>query len=122
MSVLIIKFGHNKSTIKNFISYYKPHKVLFYLDLVAAFLLSAIQLVYPYITTKAIDEYIPNGMLDQILISVGLLLVLYIIMAGLNHFMAYQGHIVGVRMEADMRSDFFNHLQKLSLAGIFRFQ
>lgn len=103
----------NKDIIKRFISYYKPYKLIFILDLVAALGMSGIQLVYPIVTTKIIDELIPNNAIDSIFIYVGLLLVLYLVAAGLAYFMHYWGHIIGVRMEADMRKDMFRHMQRL---------
>ena len=74
-----------KDVIKRFISYYKPYKLLFILDLIAALGMSGIQLVYPLVTTKIIDELIPNLAINSILLYVGLLLVLYII-ADIFHF------------------------------------
>ncbi|MCD4753802.1 MAG: ABC transporter ATP-binding protein/permease [Anaerolineaceae bacterium] len=99
--------------IKRFLSYYKNHMKLFTLDMVAAFGLAAIELVYPAVTTRLIDVYIPERMINQILIMGVVLLGIYLIMAGLNFFMNYWGHVMGVNMEADMRSDFFRHLQSL---------
>ena len=98
---------------KRFLSYYRNHMKLFILDLIAATGLAVIELVYPAVTTRLIDEYIPNKMLDQIFIMVAVLLGIYVIMAGLNYFMHYWGHVMGVLMEADIRSDFFRHLQSL---------
>lgn len=104
---------YDKSMIKRFISYYKKHKLLFTLDLVAAFFLAAIELVYPAATTTIVDEYIPNGQMNKLLIMIVLLVGLYIIMAGLHYFIDYWGHVLGIRIEASMRSDFFRHLQKM---------
>ena len=103
----------NKRILKRFISYYKPYKLLFTLDLLAALGMSGIKLVYPVVTTKIIDDLIPKLDINSIFFYVGLLLVLYLIGAGLAYFMHYWGHIVGVRMEADMRKDMFRHMQKL---------
>ncbi len=104
---------YDKSMFKRFISYYKNYKFLFTADLAAAFMLAAIELVYPYATTIIMDDYIPNGQMNKLLIMIGVLVGLYIIMAGLNYFMHYWGHVLGLRMEAEMRSDFFRHLQKM---------
>ncbi len=103
----------NKRLIKKFISYYKPYKLLFTLDLIAALGMSGIQLIYPIVTTKIIDVYIPQFDINSILLSVGMLLILYLVAAGFAYFMHYWGHVVGVRMEADMRGDMFKHMQKL---------
>jgi len=104
---------YDRAMIKRFLSYYKNHMKLFTLDMVAAFGLAAIELVYPAVTTRLIDVYIPNRMINQILVMGAVLLGIYLIMAGLNFFMNYWGHVMGVNMEADMRSDFFRHLQSL---------
>ena len=105
------KYG--KKTILHFISFYKGHMKLFITSLIAAVLLSAIELVYPILATRIIDNYIPNNLMRELVASMLILVVLYIIMAGLSYFLHYWGHVLGVRMEADMRSEFFIHLQKL---------
>ena len=105
--------NYDKPLLKRFVSYYRPHLALFYTDLAAALILAAIELVYPAATTRIIDKLIPNGMVKELIITMAILLGLYIIMACMNYFMNYWGHVVGVRMEADMRSDFFKHLQKM---------
>lgn len=83
------------------------------MDLVAALGMSGIKLIYPLVTTKIIDELIPQLAINSIFMYVGVLLVLYVIGAGLSYFMHYWGHVIGVRMEADMRKDMFTHMQKL---------
>lgn len=103
----------NKRLIKKFISYYKPYKFLFIMDLVAALGMSGIKLVYPVMTTKIIDDLLPNNDINQLIVFVVVLLVLYLVGAGFSYFMHYWGHIIGVRMEADMRKDMFSHMQKL---------
>jgi len=105
--------NYSKDMFLRFASYYKRHKVLFTVDLIIAFCLAAIELVYPAFTTKIIDDYIPNNLIGSIFIMIGILFGLYIIMAACNYFMNYWGHVVGIRMETDMRSDFFKHLQRL---------
>ncbi|MFQ9847902.1 MAG: ABC transporter transmembrane domain-containing protein, partial [[Clostridium] leptum] len=102
-----------KSPDAQTLCHYRKYAFLFFADLFCALLLAGIELVYPSLTTVMIDTYIPQGMLREILLSGALLLGLYLIMAGLNYFINYWGHLVGVRMEADMRSDFFRHLQQM---------
>lgn len=99
--------------LKEFIKYYKPYKKLFILDLLAAFTVALCDLVYPMITRNIMNEVVPNKDLRMLLVFAGTLLVIFIIKAGLNYFMQYWGHVVGVRMQADMRSYVFTHLQKL---------
>lgn len=99
--------------IKDFIKYYAPYKKLFFLDLLAAFLFSACNLVYPMITRDIMNDVVPNKDLRMLIIFGITLVVIFIFKAILNHFMQYWGHVVGVRMQGDMRSYVFTHLQKL---------
>lgn len=99
-----------------FASYYKPHKTLFIIDMICAFTISAFNLVYPYITKEIINNYVPNKLVTTLLCAAGFLLGFYIIKAGLNYFLHCWGHIVGVRIQSDMRRELFCHLQKLPFA------
>lgn len=99
--------------LKEFIKHYKPYRTLFYLDLVAAFLLSACDLLYPMLTRTIINEVVPNKNLKMLVIFSVVLLVIFVIKAFFNYFMQYWGHVVGVRMQADMRNEVFTHLQEL---------
>ncbi len=101
--------------IKRFISYYKPHKALFAADIAAAFLLSACDLVYPVITRKMINEFIPDRLMKQLILWAILLLVIYVVKLMLNYFVTFYGHLVGVRMQASMRKDIFSRLQSLPM-------
>ena len=99
--------------IKRFLKYYKPHKKLFIMDMGASLLVSLIAILYPMITRLMLNDLIPNKRYrDIVVFGIGLLL-LYLIRMGLNFFIQYQGHIMGIRMQAQMRSDLFSHLQKL---------
>lgn len=98
---------------KKFISYYLPYKKLFFMDLFAAFMVALIDLVYPMITRNIINDAVPNGNLRMIIIFCITLFIIFCIKAGLNYFMQYYGHVVGVRMQGDMRKEIFTHLQKL---------
>ncbi len=102
-----------KGTIKRFVKYYRPHRKLFIIDMICAFIISVFNLVYPFITKEIINNYVPNKFLYLLLAAAGLLLGLYVIKAALNYVLQYWGHLVGVRMQADMRRKLFNHLQKL---------
>lgn len=99
--------------LKKFISYYKPHKKLFLLDMLASFFVSVIGIFYPIITRKMLDNFIPNQQYRLIVFAGFMLLFLYIIKMLLNYFIQYQGHMMGVKMQAQMRSDMFNHLETL---------
>ena len=98
---------------RRFVRYYKPHKKLFIIDMVCAFIISVFNLVYPFVTKEIINNYVPHKMLDMLLVGTFCLLAFYIIKAFLNFVLQYWGHLVGVRMQADMRSQLFEHLQKL---------
>lgn len=99
--------------IKEFIKYYKPYKKLFALDILAAFLFATCNLVYPMITRDIMNEVVPNKDLKMLVIFAATLIFIFILKAVLNHFMQYWGHVVGVRIQGDMRSEVFTHLQKL---------
>lgn len=99
--------------IKRFISYYKPVKGIFITDLICAFLMALCDLMYPTITRNIINDYVPNQnfrLLIGWLIALGLI---YLIKAGLNYYITYYGHVMGVKMQINMRRDIFTHLQKL---------
>lgn len=99
--------------LKRFVSYYKPHKKLFILDMGASLLVALIGVVYPVITRLMLNDYIPGKKYKLIIISGLSLLCVYFARLLLNFFIQYKGHMMGVRMQAQMRSDMFNHLQKL---------
>ena len=99
--------------IKRFLSYYKPHKRLFILDMLASLIVALIGIIYPIVTRSMLNDLIPNRKY-QLIVAAGLgVLALYLIRMLLNYFIQYQGHMMGVRMQAQMRSDLFNHLEKL---------
>ncbi len=99
--------------IKEFVQYYRPYKKLFILDMICAFSASMCNLLYPIMTRNIMDDIIPNKKIDLLFIFAAILIVIFVAKAGFNYFMQYWGHVVGVRMQADMRSVVFRHLQKL---------
>ena len=99
--------------LKKFASYYRPHKKLFLTDMAAAFLVSLCDLVYPMITRNIINIYVPEKKLTLMLIWAAVILGIYLAKCALNYFIQYKGHILGVRIQGDMRRDMFHHLQKL---------
>ena len=100
--------------LKKFISYYKPYWKLFALDMSCAFLIASIDLVFPLMVRQFINDIIPNGKLRTFYIFIIALLILAVVRAVLNYIIDYWGHIVGTRMERDMRRNLFEHLQTLS--------
>ena len=99
--------------LKRFVSYYKPYKKMLLLDMLAALFISIIGMVYPIVTNKMLNDYIPGKMYLAIIIAGGVVLGLYIVRMLLRYFVQYYGHIIGVRMQSDMRKDLFRKLQTL---------
>ena len=102
--------------IKRFISYYKPHKKLFILDMVCAFLVAAMDLMFPMLTSFLLKDAIPNKNLRTIIIFTCVLAFLYVIKLIANYIVDYWGHVMGVRLQYDMRKEIFSHLQTLSFS------
>ena len=98
---------------KRFIAYYKPHKLVFGLDMLASLVVSLVGIVYPIVTRRMLNDLIPNRNYRMVVIFGLGLLGLYIVRMLLNYFIQYYGHVMGVRMQAQMRSDMFRHLEKL---------
>ncbi len=99
--------------VKKFISYYGNHKRVFYLDMLSAFMMSAMDLLFPYATSLILEDFIPNENLKMI-IYVGLgLLFIYMFRARLSFYVTYNGHIMGAYMQRDMRKDLFKKYEEL---------
>ncbi|MBO4356245.1 MAG: ABC transporter ATP-binding protein [Clostridia bacterium] len=99
--------------LKRFISYYKPHKKMLALDLLASMLIALIGMVYPVVTNKMLNIYIPEKLYTSIVVAGVIVLALYALRMLLRYFVQYYGHVIGVKMQSRMRIDLFNHLQKL---------
>ena len=99
--------------LKRFLPYYKPHMRIFILDLLASLLVALLGIVYPIVTRTMLNDYIPNQKYNYIIIAGVVLLVLYFVRMMLNYFIQYKGHVMGLRMQAEMRSEMFAHLERL---------
>ncbi len=99
--------------VKRFISYYKPYKKLFFLDMLVAFIAAACDLVYPMMTRTLVNDSIPNKNIRMLMVFAITLIIIYLVKAACGYFMQYYGHVMGVHMQGDMRKDMFLHLQKL---------
>ena len=86
---------------------------LFAVDMLCSFIVALCDLFYPVIAKDIINEYVPSQNLRLMLVWAGVLLLIYALKAALNYIVQYWGHVVGVRMQADMRRDMFRRLQKL---------
>lgn len=102
--------------LKRFISYYRPHIKLFILDISCAFMMAGIDLIFPQLTQRTLDQYIPNGQMQTLLIMILIMAALYTLRMVFNYIVDYWGHVVGTRMEYDMRKEIFSHLQSLSFS------
>lgn len=99
--------------LKRFLSYYKPHKLTFALDMLSSLAMSIIAIFYPMITRTMLNDLIPNKKYTEIIIyGVGLFLI-YAVRMGLSYYVQYYGHIMGVKIQATMRSALFRHLENL---------
>ncbi|MGL4374758.1 MAG: ABC transporter ATP-binding protein, partial [Turicibacter sp.] len=101
---------------KKFISYYRNHMGLFILDMVAALTMAGIDLLYPSFTSSFMDKYIPEGNVSAMLTIGLILLLLFILRLFCSHIVNYWGHIMGTRMEFDMRQDLFKKFQTLNFS------
>ncbi len=99
--------------LKRFLSYYKPHIPLFVLDMVSAIIVSVAGLFYPLIAKDIINVYIYDETPKRIIVWSLVLLGIYIGKCFFNYIMGYYGHIVGIRMQKDMRRDLFKKYQSL---------
>lgn len=103
--------------IMRFIAYYKPYKLLFFADMLCALAVSAVDLIFPLLVTNLLEKGIKN----ELGVALDLIIKLAVLMLGLRiieyfgqYFITAWGHIMGARMEFDMRRDIFSHLQRLS--------
>lgn len=99
--------------LKRFLCYYRPHIRLFAADMAASVLFAAIGIIYPVVTRTMLNDLIPNRRYRMIIIAGCILLVLYLIRFALRYVTTYYGHVMGVRMQENMRRDLFAHLEEL---------
>ncbi len=110
------------SKLKRFLSYYGPHRGLLTLDMSCSFLVALIDLSYPLLTQYILRTLLPAmandaGLLPRFLLLIAAAFLAYVVRTGLLYVINYWGHMLGIRMEADIRRDIFTHIQTLS----FRF-
>ncbi|MDR1620610.1 MAG: ABC transporter ATP-binding protein/permease [Clostridiales bacterium] len=101
------------STLGSFLAYYRPHWKMFILDLICALFISLIDLSFPLFTRLAMQDLLPQRLYTPFFLIMGALLLSYILRAFLMYIVTYFGHMLGVRMEADMRKALFSHMQRL---------
>ncbi|SEK39855.1 ATP-binding cassette, subfamily B [Carnobacterium iners] len=98
--------------LKQFFSYYRPYKKLFYLDFGCAILAATLELAFPVVVNRVINRLLPSGNWSLIVIVSLLLLLLYMVNTVLQYIVVYFGHTLGVNIETDMRRELYSHLQK----------
>ncbi len=105
-----------RSPLAIFVSYYKPHLGLFLLDMACALGIALVDLAFPYISRLALNELLPEKLFAAFFAVMAILLIAYGARAGMHYVVTYLGHMMGVRIEADIREDLFAHMQDLSFS------
>ena len=107
------------NTIKKFIHYYGPYKAVFFIDLICAAVISLVDLAYPQILrtmTKTLFTQDKDIILHALPVIAVSLFVMYIVQSLCKYYVTYQGHMMGAKMERDMRRELFDHYQELSFS------
>lgn len=99
--------------LRRFFAYYKPHKKLFILDLICSFSISVCNMFYPMIARNIMNDYVPNQNLRLLVVWAIVLAAIYAAKSVLTFVVGYWGHVLGVRIQGDMRRDLFNHIERL---------
>lgn len=102
--------------VRRFFKYYKPHKKMFITDLICSFAISVCNMFYPMIARNIMNDYVPNGNLQLLLTWAIVLAGIYALKCVLTFIVGYWGHVLGVRIQGDMRRDLFRHVETLSYA------
>ncbi|WP_297289385.1 ABC transporter ATP-binding protein [uncultured Flavonifractor sp.] len=106
----------NRGYLRIFASYYKPHWKLFLLDMVCALLICIVDLLFPMVSREAMQNLLPNRLFTAFFIVMAALALAYVLKGVFYFIVTYWGHLLGVRMEADIRRDLFSHMQDLSFS------
>ena len=110
------KAAPDRGALREFAQYYRPHMKPFLLDMCCAMVIALVDVIFPVITRKILYDYIPNQAFRTFFLIAAVMLGLYIIRTGAQWIVTYIGHMMGVRIEADMRADIFAHMQKLGFS------
>ena len=105
-----------KGMFSIFLSFFKPHRGLFFLDMVCALFSCVANLAFPYATRFSLQSLLPVNKFGAFFAVMGILALAYLISALCNYVITYLGHLMGVRIEADMRTDVLTHIQTLSFS------
>ena len=102
-----------RSPLRIFLSYFKPHRRLFALDMTCAFLIALIDLAFPLVSRQAMYTWLPEKQFRVFFLVMAAVVVAYVLRSGLYFVVAYWGHTFGIRVEADIRRDLYHHMQEL---------
>ena len=103
----------NKSGFFIFLSFFKPHRGLFFLDMVCALIVALVDLAYPILSRYAMRTLLPQNAFGTFFLLMGIVLAAYVLRSVLYYIITYLGHTFGIRVEADIRSALFRHIQDL---------
>ena len=103
-----------KRQISIFASYYKPHLKMFLADMACALGIALVDLAFPYASKLSMERFLPQNAYGAFFTVMAILLLAYVLRSGMYFVVGYVGHMMGVRIEADIRSDLFSHMQELS--------
>ena len=103
----------NWSVMRIFLSYFGPHKKLFILDMCCAFLVAVVDLIYPLVSRSAMYDMLPNNAYRTFFVVMLIVVLAYVVRSLMHFIITYWGHTFGIRVEADIRQDLFEHLQTL---------
>ena len=108
-----MKDFQRRSPLRIFLGYFKNHKALFAVDMLCALLIAAVDLAFPLVTRSALYDMLPGKLYGAFFAVMGIMLAAYVVRSLLNYVLCYFGHTFGIRVEADIRSDLFRHMQRL---------
>jgi len=111
-----MKKNYNGKPLGVFLSYFKPHMKLFVIDMLCAFAVSIIDLIFPIISRRSMQSYLPDKLFSAFFIVIAVLLAAYLLKAVFYYIITVLGHYMGVLVEADMRRDVFTHIESLSFS------
>lgn len=107
------KYYQEHGLLRIFLSYFKPHRRLFAMDMLCALLVAAVDLAFPLVSRTAMNDLLPQAAYRTFFIVMGVMAIAYLLRAVLYYIICYWGHTFGIRVEADIRRDLFSHMQTL---------
>ena len=107
------KYYQSHGLMRIFLSYFKPHRKLFAMDMLCAIIVAAVDLAFPLVSRSAMNNLLPRNAYTTFFIVMGVMAAAYLLRAFLYYVICYWGHTFGIRVEADIRRDLFSHMQSL---------